>query len=186
MVRPAQHDPPSSGYLPRIQLDDDFDPIPVSAHVDQGSTAGVSHQNSGPISRGILIGLLVALIGVAVFQIVQWQSPPASAFVQGLDQKEFESQVLNGEPEQTWVVNFWSPRYARCREFVPVFNATAEQMQEEASFASVRVESAKQIAEQFEVKLLPSVLVFKGGKVIMRNEGFESREELEDTVKQGL
>jgi hypothetical protein len=176
----------SSGYLPQIQLDDDFDPVPVTAHgVDVTPVPPPKpRETSGPLTRAVLFLLLALLAGIAVMQIVQWQSPPSSAFVQRLDDKTFATTVLNGEPEQLWIVNFWSPRMARCREFVPVFNSTAETLQENASFASVRVENARDTARQMSVDLVPAVLAIRGGKEIDRVSGFQSEDELKAFVQQ--
>jgi thiol-disulfide isomerase/thioredoxin len=176
----------SSGYLPAIQLDEDFDPVPVTAHLSGSPAASIDElrTDASPLTRALLIALLLSLVGIAAFQIVRWQSPPSSAFVQRMNEKAFESQVLKGEPEQLWIVNFWSPTRARCREFVPVFNATAEAMQDSASFASVRQENAREISSKLQVDLMPSVLAIRGGKEVDRLEGFQTQEEIAAFVEQ--
>lgn len=190
VVKPAsqQSTSHSSGYLPQVQLGDDFDPIEVAAHIDphaQTHEDSARHE-SGPIARAVLILLLGALVAIAVYQIVGWRTPPTSAFVTRLDDKEFGAQILHGEPEQTWVVIFWSPRHARCREFTPIFNATAEDQQENASFASCKLESAPEAAKQFEVQVVPEVVIFRGGQAIERRPGFQTADELSEFLKSNL
>ena len=182
VVRPAAVGIESGSYQVRLQLDEDFDLVPVTAHLDPETPPGLDSiaPESGRMTKYVLIGLLTALVGIAIFQIVQWQIPPSSAFVRSLDDKAFESQVMQGEPEQTWVVNFWSPRHARCREFIPIFNEAADAMQDDASFARVRLESASATAQKFAVTMVPSVVVFRGGKVVARNEGFLNSVELQE------
>ncbi|MGI8907325.1 MAG: thioredoxin family protein [Candidatus Sumerlaeaceae bacterium] len=178
----------SSGYLPRIQLDEDFDPIPVTAHLGPSLDAihTDAHHRPAAIQKAILAILLTALIGVAVLQILKWQSPPASAFVQSFQEKTFQAHILNGEPEQTWVAYFWSPQYSRCREFIPVFNAAAEKLQDTASFARVRLEQAPEVAKKFDVTFVPALLVFRGGEVIARTQGYLNDQELIDWLKVNL
>ncbi|ORT52553.1 thioredoxin (plasmid) [Vibrio sp. qd031] len=69
------------------------------------------------------------------------------------------------------VVDFWAPWCNPCVGFAPVFEDTAKQYSGKARFIKLDTEAQTQIAAQYQIRSIPTIMVFKGGKVVATING---------------
>jgi thioredoxin 1 len=82
-----------------------------------------------------------------------------------LTKDNFE-QVVTGNPMV--IVDFWAPWCGPCRGFAPVFE-TASETHGDIVFAKVNTEEEQEIAAAFDIRSIPTLMVFRD-KVILYSQ----------------
>jgi len=70
--------------------------------------------------------------------------------------------LLNGD--QPVVIDFWAPWCNPCVGFSPVFEQTAAERKGAARFVKVNTEVEQQLAAQYQIRSIPTIMVFKNGQ----------------------
>jgi thioredoxin 1 len=98
--------------------------------------------------------------------------------VQELSQENFESTVTGND---IVVVDFWAPWCAPCRAFAPTFEAASEQ-HEGVVFAKVNTEEEQSLAAAFQIRSIPTLMIFREQVIIFAQPGMLSAGQLEDVI----
>ncbi len=69
------------------------------------------------------------------------------------------------------VVDFWAAWCGPCKMMAPHFKTVAAQMEPHARFAKLSTEQAQNVAAQYNIRSIPTVAVFRGGREIARQAG---------------
>ncbi len=96
----------------------------------------------------------------------------------------FKSEVLDSETPV--LVDFWATWCAPCRAIAPALDELATQYKGKLKIAKVDVDENQQVAQQFGVRSIPTLLMFKGGKVVEQLVGAAPKSKLEDSIKKVL
>jgi thioredoxin 1 len=70
----------------------------------------------------------------------------------------------------TVIVDFWAPWCAPCRSFAPTFEAASEK-HEDIVFAKVNTEVQQQLAGAFNIRSIPTLMVFREQIIIYSEAG---------------
>jgi thioredoxin 1 len=88
----------------------------------------------------------------------------------------FEADVLkSAEPV---VVDFWSEWCGPCRMIAPALDEIANEMAGKIKIAKVNVDENQGIASQLGIRSIPTIMVFKGGKLAAQKVGAAPKSEL--------
>lgn len=92
----------------------------------------------------------------------------------------FNEEVLQSDVPV--LVDFWASWCMPCKMLTPVIEELAEEA-EGYKVGKVNVDEEPELARQYNVMSIPTVLVFKGGQVVKQSVGVQPKEALEDMVQ---
>jgi thioredoxin 1 len=84
-----------------------------------------------------------------------------------LTKDNFE-QVVTGN--STVIVDYWAPWCGPCRGFAPVFEKVSEQ-HPDVVFAKVNTEAEQEIASHFQIRSIPTLMVFREQIIVFSQPG---------------
>ena len=95
-----------------------------------------------------------------------------------LTKDNFE-QVITSNP--TVVVDYWAPWCGPCRGFAPVFERVAEQ-NADVVFAKVNTDEEQEIANHFQIRSIPTLMVFRDQVIVFSQPGALPQGSLEQVI----
>ncbi|CAA6828255.1 MAG: Thioredoxin [uncultured Thiotrichaceae bacterium] len=101
-----------------------------------------------------------------------------------LDDASFEKHINSNDIPV--VVDFWSSSCAPCKMMGPEFQKASAQLEPNARFAKVNVGNAQQAATRFDIRSVPTMIIFKNGQEIARQSGALHAAQIAQWVKKIL
>jgi thioredoxin 1 len=84
-----------------------------------------------------------------------------------LNEQNFEETILNND---FVVIDFWAPWCGPCRGFAPVYEAASEK-HEGVTFAKVNTEEQQALAAHFQIRSIPTLIIFREKVIIYAQPG---------------
>ncbi|MEO0087777.1 MAG: thioredoxin [candidate division WOR-3 bacterium] len=101
-----------------------------------------------------------------------------------LNQSNFSKEVL--EADLPVLVDFWAPWCGPCQMAGPVLEELAKEFEGKVKFAKVNVDEEPQLASNYGVMSIPTVVIFVQGREVNRQIGFVGKEGYLKLIKEVL
>ena len=97
-----------------------------------------------------------------------------------LTEQNFEEEVLKSE--KPVLVDFWATWCGPCKMIAPVLTEIAEEYKDEIKVGKINIDEQRNLAINYRVSSIPTLMLFKNGEVINTTVGFQSKSELEKMI----
>jgi thioredoxin len=92
----------------------------------------------------------------------------------------FEGDVINSSVPV--LVDFWAPWCGPCRMIAPVVEELAKENQGSIKIGKVNIDDNPNVAMNYSVNSIPTLMIFKGGQVVDRFVGVQPKSRLQQAL----
>ncbi len=108
----------------------------------------------------------------------------ASIDVVTLQDATFDTEVLKSEIPV--LVDFWAVWCGPCKAIAPAVEELAKQYKGKVKIAKMDVDQHQNVPQQYGIRSIPTLLLFKGGRVVDTIVGAVPKSKLEESLKKAL
>ena len=97
-----------------------------------------------------------------------------------ITEENFETEVLKSD--KPVLVDFWAEWCGPCQMLLPIIEELANEVTD-AKICKINVDEQRELAKQFRVMSIPTLMVFKDGKAVKTSVGAKPKNEILDMLR---
>ena len=95
-------------------------------------------------------------------------------------------EVVVGEAVKPILIDFWAEWCGPCKMIAPIFEELADEMEDVASFGKLNVDEQQELAVQFRVMSIPTLILFKNGEAVAKSVGLINKDKMKELIEANL
>ncbi len=95
---------------------------------------------------------------------------------------EFKNEIESG----ITVVDFFATWCGPCKMLAPVLEGLASEMEGKAKFIKVDIDQSLELANQFQISSVPTMVIFKNGEKVNQLVGFLPKEKIQEAINSAI
>ncbi|WP_338875969.1 thioredoxin [Spirosoma sp. SC4-14] len=99
-----------------------------------------------------------------------------------MNQKETFQQLIKGD--KPVLVDFYADWCGPCKQQAPILKQLTDRTGDKVRVIKINVDHAQAAANQYQIRSIPTMIMFKDGKIVWRQSGVQPLHTLENLVKQ--
>ena len=96
-----------------------------------------------------------------------------------LNESNFDEITTSGKV----LVDFWAPWCGPCKQLAPILEKVKVEIGDEASIGKVNVDENPSLAAKFNVRSIPTILLFNNGELSETLVGLKRQDELVNLIR---
>ncbi|MBU0711543.1 thioredoxin [bacterium] len=96
----------------------------------------------------------------------------------------FKQEVIRSDVPV--LVDFWAAWCMPCKKIAPIIEELSKEFDGKMKFGKVNVENNKVIPQQYGIRSIPTLLIFKNGQVFSQLVGMQAKRNLEEKIREAL
>jgi thioredoxin 1 len=102
-----------------------------------------------------------------------------SDLVKHITDAEFQGTVASG----VTLIDFWAPWCGPCKMIAPILEELAGELGDKAKIVKINVDDNPQVAGQYGIMSIPTLLLFKDGKKVDQKVGAQPKPALKSFIE---
>ncbi|GAB3887651.1 thioredoxin [Spirosoma agri] len=96
--------------------------------------------------------------------------------------KESFQDIIKGD--KPVLVDFYADWCGPCKQQAPILKQLTDRAGDSVRVVKINVDKAQKAADQYQIRSIPTMIMFKDGKIVWRQSGVQPLHTLEGLVKQ--
>ena len=92
-----------------------------------------------------------------------------------INKNNFQNEVVNSD--KPVLLDFWAPWCGPCRMVVPIVEEIAGE-RSDIRVGKINIDDQPELANQFRIMSIPTLVVMKNGKIVNRSTGAKSKKDI--------
>ncbi len=101
-----------------------------------------------------------------------------------VDDNNFESEVINSDTPV--LVDFWAEWCGPCKSLMPIVEELSNELGDKVKVVKINIEDAPEAPTKYGLRGVPTLMIFKDGKVVDTRVGGLPKAQLSDWVNQNI
>ena len=104
--------------------------------------------------------------------------------VQKIDMNNFDSEVKNSD--KVTIVDFFADWCGPCRKLSPIIEEIEQELADKAKFTKINTDENINLARDYQISGIPTLLVFKNGELVERMVGLMPKNTIITNIEKHL